>query len=135
MTRKSFGNTYTAGRVAHYTSHGVKLADPVDIADAFNNQFRDNYSQAIPSSSKWISGDAPTITPINSFSFTDTSVQYVLHNIRPNAAPGPDLVPGRILHQCATSLAPSLCSIFNLSASTDAWKKASVVPVFKKRDR
>ena len=63
----------------------------------------------------------------------------MLNNINPNKAPGPDGIHGKVLKNCATSLAQPLSILFNLSYRTgqipNEWKSANVVPVFKKGDK
>lgn len=54
------------------------------------------------------------------------------------ASSGPDEIPGSLLRNTTSEIAPSLCKLFNLSLSLGAvpadWKRASVSPVFKKDD-
>ena len=63
----------------------------------------------------------------------------MLNNINPNKAPGPDGIHGKVLKNCATSIAQPLSILFNLSYRTgqipNEWKSANVVPVFKKGDK
>ena len=51
---------------------------------------------------------------------------------------GPDEIPGSLLRNTASEIAPSVCKLFNLSLSRGAvstnWKGAYVSPVFKKDD-
>ena len=58
--------------------------------------------------------------------------------MNPNKAPGPDGMHGKVLKNCARSLAYPLSILYNLSFVTGCippdWKLASVVPVFKKGD-
>ncbi|ELU13520.1 hypothetical protein CAPTEDRAFT_113685, partial [Capitella teleta] len=56
-----------------------------------------------------------------------------------NTAFSPQDIPPIILKNCRLPLAPSLCIIFNVSIRCKTvpleWKKARVVPVFKKGDK
>jgi len=42
-------------------------------------------------------------------------VEAVLNSLDPNKATGPDEIPARILKETATTIAPSLCKLFNRS--------------------
>ena len=63
-------------------------------------------------------------------------VEAVLKSLDPNKATGPDEIPARILKETATTIAPSLCKLFNRSLGEgyilSGWKLADVVPVYKK---
>ena len=71
--------------------------------------------------------------------FQRDDVLSLLLNINSSKAAGPDGIHGRVLKNCAYSLAYPLSLLFNLSFSTGCippdWKLASVVPVFKKGDK
>ncbi|MCP4459602.1 MAG: reverse transcriptase family protein, partial [Cytophagales bacterium] len=63
----------------------------------------------------------------------------ILKSINPSKAAGPDSIHGKVLKNCARSLAYPLSILFNLSFSIGCipqdWKLALVVPVFKKGDK
>ena len=63
----------------------------------------------------------------------------LLNKINANKSPGPDGIHGKILKNCAISLAYPLSQLYNLSFKTgiipDQWKSANIVPVFKKDDK
>ena len=63
-------------------------------------------------------------------------LEAVLKSLDPNKATGPDEIPARILKKTATTIAPSLCKLFNRSLGEgyipSEWKLANVVPVYKK---
>jgi len=54
-----------------------------------------------------------------------------------NKAQGPDGIPPRVLKELHAQLANPLCVLFNKSIDSGIvpsdWKKANVVPIFKKR--
>ena len=60
-------------------------------------------------------------------------VEAVLKSLDPNKATGPDAISARILKETATTIAPSLCKLFNRSLGEgyipSEWKLANVVPV------
>jgi hypothetical protein len=66
-------------------------------------------------------------------------VEKLLKDIKPNKAQGPDNIPARILKEMATTIAPILTTIFQISLDTGTppsdWLKAHVVPIYKKNDR
>ena len=63
----------------------------------------------------------------------------LLSNLKPNKASGPDKIAARFLKKMASVLAQSLTLIFKASLAQgillDDWKKAFVIPVYKKGDR
>jgi ribonuclease P/MRP protein subunit RPP40 len=68
--------------------------------------------------------------------FTDEKVKQKLSALKPTAAPGPDGVWTRILHQLADILAKPLAIIFSKlfqeGVVPDIWRRAHVCPVYKK---
>ncbi|PFX13619.1 RNA-directed DNA polymerase from mobile element jockey [Stylophora pistillata] len=69
---------------------------------------------------------------------TIQEVLKALKNIDPSKACGPDQIPGRILRECSSEIAPSLTRLINISLRVGCvpqdWKRANVVPVYKKGD-
>ena len=59
--------------------------------------------------------------------------------IKPGKACGPDQIPNAVLKNCADTLAPALCDIFQRSTDTGVlptdWYRANVSAVFKKGDK
>jgi hypothetical protein len=59
----------------------------------------------------------------------------MLQKLRPTSAPGPDLIPPRILHTCCISIYKSLAALSRKSLSSgllpNKWKEANVIPVYK----
>ena len=68
--------------------------------------------------------------------FNTDKVRDILRNIDCNKAQGPDNIHGVILKTCANSLALPLSILFQLIYNTGIlpaeWKRANIVPVFKK---
>ena len=67
---------------------------------------------------------------------TQEDVAKQLSRTKPNKAPGPDGIPGRLLKECAAELGPALQPIFQQSIDVGevptSWKTSTVVPVPKK---
>ena len=66
-------------------------------------------------------------------------VHKLLMNLKTKKATRTDEIPAFILKAAATELAPALANLFQLSLDLGEipqdWREASVVPLFKKRDR
>jgi len=65
-------------------------------------------------------------------------VAQLLHNLDPQKATGPDNIPTRFLKMFAMELAPCLTLFYQASLEQGIvplnWKKAFVVPIYKKGD-
>ena len=63
----------------------------------------------------------------------------LLKNIKPFTASGPDGIPARLLKETAVEIAPAVTLLFQASVSQgkvpNQWKKAQIVPIFKKGSR
>lgn len=70
---------------------------------------------------------------------TEENVPKTLMKIKPNKASGLDKIPGKLLKDSATIVAPFLNLIFNSSLSKgifpNDWKNARVSPIYKSGDR
>ena len=66
-------------------------------------------------------------------------MRKLLQKTNPRKTSGPDMIPVRLLKECAEELAPILAINFNKSLQTgtvpDDWKSANVYAVFKKGQR
>ncbi|CAB4041278.1 Hypothetical predicted protein, partial [Paramuricea clavata] len=76
------------------------------------------------------------LTTISDLTLTEGEVRYVLRNLDEEKATGPDKIPAVLLKNCAASIAPSLCELFNKSLSSgqlpSEWKLSNVCPIPKK---
>ena len=75
----------------------------------------------------------------NELHLIQTSIEEAtkeLKTINPSKAYGPDQIPGRLLKECTSEMAPSLTRLINLSLRVGCvpkdWKCANIVPVLKK---
>ncbi|CAB3995716.1 Hypothetical predicted protein [Paramuricea clavata] len=75
------------------------------------------------------------LTTISDLTLTEGEVRYVLRNLDEEKATGPDKIPAVLLKNCAASIAPSLCELFNKSLSSgqlpSEWKLSNVCPIPK----
>ena len=113
---------------------------PEEIADIFHNYFTSVFSVLQEDKVNNGAGKFPAAEP----PFSDIvlrvgEVEAVLKPPDPNKATGPDEIPARILKETATTIAPSLCKLFNRSLGEgyipSEWKLANVVPVYKKDEK
>ena len=107
-------------------------SNPKEQCELFNEFFYKQFSDP----SKYdinIDFDNDHLFDIN---FSTDKIYNLLLNINPNKAQGPDLIHGKILKKCATSLRYPLSQLFKLSYNTGKipsdWKLANVVPIHKK---
>ena len=65
-----------------------------------------------------------------------TKVEALRTNLNTYKSPRPDLIPPRILKECAKELEPSLCALLNISFSSgqlpSGWKLVNITPIHKK---
>ena len=106
--------------------------DPLGQAHLFNDHFYEQFSDA---SAYDIDIDYMNDNLFD-VDFCHRKIRNLLSNINSNKACGPDLIHGKILKNCAVSLAFPLSLLFKLSYNTGVvpreWKLAHVVPVHKK---
>ena len=76
---------------------------------------------------------------MNKIQVSRSGVLKLLSNLKIHKATGPDGIPGRLLKLCANELASPFTLLFQVSLDTGTipqdWKKAKIVPVFKKGDK
>ena len=119
--------------------HGNNLIqDPKTKANLFNDHFCQVFSKPDPSPN-------PTnnIKPINNSMSKITvnrfGVLKLLNNINENKATGPDEIPGRLLKTCANEICDVLTLMYQSSLDQGCipndWKKANIVPVYKKGNK
>ena len=126
---KSTSNSHRIPELVGYS--GTYRSSHIDQANLFNNFFSDQFS--CPSSY-----DINIDYSNNNFDidFDANDIHNYLRNLDPNKAPGPDQIHGKVLKNCAKSLALPLQILFRTSYYTciipEDWKLANVVPVYKK---
>lgn len=117
------------------------ITDPAAIAEHFNDFYAGSFTQDA-------AGDcnsnctahcsvvhADLVNHISTIDITPEMVYSILSSLNVSKSAGPDLIPNRILKECAGSLAAPLCRLFNKSLSLgrlpSEWKSANVTPLFK----
>ncbi|MCP4461126.1 MAG: hypothetical protein GY816_24360, partial [Cytophagales bacterium] len=123
-------------RIPETVYHGSRFRSNLsDQANLFNNYFYDQFSD-----------DSSYDIDINYYDdqfsdlrFDGHDVFLILKAINTSKAAGPDGIHGKVLKNCAGSLAYPLSILFNVSFATGCipaeWKAALVVPVHKKGDK
>lgn len=105
-----------------------------DKAEILNNFFT-NQTKLDDSNSNLPLFQAPSHEILDSILITDEDVREAIGNLKPNKAPGPDLISPKLLKEGIQQLTVPLRKLFNLSLAkkkfpTD-WKKANVTAVHK----
>ena len=116
---------------------GYLHSDTASKASILNQQFQSVYTREDLSTLPDL-GQSPH-PPMNNIVVHERGVLKLLKGLRPFKATGPDEIPAFILKQAATSLAPYLTRIFQLSLDhgkiPDEWRTANIVPIYKKGDK
>ena len=109
-----------------------------DKADILNRQYQSVFTQEDPDT-QVPDPDGKPYPDMNNIYVSEDGVRKLLQKSNPRKATGPDMIPARLLKECAEELAPILAIIYNKSIQTgkvpDDWKKANVSAVFKKGQR
>ena len=112
------------------------FSDNTSKANILNNQFSSVFTTDDDCSTMFDGHPYPAIPTIQ----IDTlGVTSLLSNLDPHKAPGPDGIPPRLLKETSSSIAPVLTLIYKASLNQGKlpsdWKRAFVVPIFKKGSR
>ena len=113
--------------------HTSPEAKATALNDQFVSVFTAEQTDTVPDLGSSPFPDMPTIN------ITANGVHKCLKNLKVNKATGPDDISARVLKECAAELAPMLSFIFQQSIKCGEvphdWRRANVVPIFKKGDR
>jgi hypothetical protein len=113
---------------------GKEESDPKQLCEIFNNYFSSVFNNKNYDT-------LPDITiehdpELGDLALTEEEVSKELSKLNPAKAPGPDGLSTRVLKECKEDLKTPITKLFNTSLRTgklpSEWKKANVVPVFKK---
>ena len=109
-----------------------------DKADILNRQYQSVFTHEDPESSI-PDPEGDPFPAMKDITVNEEGVRKLLQKSNPQKASGPDMIPARLLKECADDLAPILALIFNKSLQSgtvpDDWKTANVSAVFKKGQR
>ena len=116
---------------------GQILSEDIDKAEALNNYFCSVFTR-----------DEEDFVPdligvrfpnIDEITISAEGVRTLLSKLDPYKAEGPDGIPARFLREVAFEMAPALTLVYQASINQSKlpkdWKKARIVPIFKKGDR
>ena len=111
---------------------------PNQKANALNRQFSSVFS---PASNSVPDLGPPKFDKMPDIVISETGVQKLLRNLKPNKAPGPDNIQAKFLKETAEDLAPALTCLYQASLAQTKipsdWRHARVAPIYKsgKNDR
>ena len=113
---------------------------PKEKAELFNSYFCSVFRLAKVSSNHDPSPPSLGLSAeLSDITVSEDEVACYLSSLDPTKASGPDGIPCRILRECRSAIAPSLCLHFNQSLSTGSvpceWKSADVTPIHKKGNK
>lgn len=114
--------------------------DQKEIAENFAKQFHSVFQKADTT------GASPTLpqncyspAEINEITFTPEKVKIALESLKVDSSPGPDQIPAVFLSKCCQSLCKPLSivmnNILNSGDFPEIWKKAVVIPIYKKGNK
>ena len=135
--------TYIKGKTSENTgvadlTNGNKIVhDPKTKADLLNDQFSSVFSKPDPTTT--VPPTKSHIPIMKDIKVTRAGVLKLLLSLKEHKATGPDGIPGRLLKFCANEIADSFTLLFQASLEQGTvpkdWKKAKIVPVFKKGEK
>ena len=123
--------------IAPLVFNGTTHCDSSIKAKILNEYFTSVFTPPSPTTFAPMEGQhIPDIEPI----YIDTNgVTELLQKLKPHKATGPDEIPAYLLKETSNEMAPILTFIFQASLLQSSvpsdWKKANIVPLFKKGDR
>lgn len=120
-------------------SDGQMTRTDEDTAQVFNNFFISVFNKDDAENLNPKSVTTRTIHNLNSFNITLESIQNVFMSLPPFSSPGPDGIQNVLLKEGGTCLLLAVKNFFSHIISDGLlpmeWKKATVVPIFKKGTR
>ena len=123
--------------VSHLKDGNLMHSDPKSKANILNRQFASVFTNEDQSDLPDL-GSSPHPT-MDDITVSCEGVAKLLRNLKAHKAAGPDGLPARLLKETASEIAPAVTLLFQASIDQGSvpstWKKAMVVPLFKKGSR
>ena len=117
------------------SNDGLTYSDPTSKANILNNQFSSVFNSNEPDHNIKPMGDN-SFPDINTINISENGVLKLLQGLQIHKATGPDGLPARLLKGVGAYIAPVFTVFFQASIDQGVipkeWKKADVVPIFKK---
>ncbi|XP_052693771.1 uncharacterized protein LOC128172041 [Crassostrea angulata] len=114
---------------------GDGLTDPTTKASILNNQFSSVFNSNEPVNNIKSMG-SETHPAMNCINISEAGVNKLIQSLQIHKATGADGIPARLLRFLGADLAPVLTVFFQASINQGVipkeWKRANVVPIFKK---
>lgn len=108
-----------------------------EIAEVLNNYFA-NQSNIEDSQADLPELAAPSYPLLQSIEITENDVKDAITSLKPNKAPGPNLVSPKLFKEAINEIAKPLKNLFKLSLMLkrfpDPWKRANLTAIHKKDD-
>lgn len=116
------------------------ISQDSEIVELLNDKFKSVFTVEDESTLTALHHQSVTEHEISDIGIiNDKEVLGYIRKIRPNKSEGPDGIYARLLRECETEVAHPLALIFSKSLAETSipldWKRANVVPVYKKGDK
>jgi hypothetical protein len=138
-------NNKRSPMISEIIHNGTNYTDKTDIANAFNEYFSNigmNLANELPSNNNLtVSQFMDKLTPQSIFlsPVDEPEIKEEINKLKLGKSPGFDGLNPKLLKSISHVITPVLAHIFNMSFSNgsypSAFKKAKVIPLFKKGDR
>jgi hypothetical protein len=135
---KSIMGNNKASTYPSLTSHGEIFSTDEEKATLFNETFLETSRLNAPPG-ELLDAEPYTDQELENITIKEQDVKDILSTLNVNKAYGPDNLSPRIIKETGDTLVTVLTRIFNLSLAKGVfpklWKKANVLPIFKKAEQ
>ena len=108
-------------------------------AELFNSFFAKQSSLISNSSEIPLNLHFTTKKRLDALNFSNNDIEKIIQNLDPNKAHGHDKISIQMIKSCGKSICKPLNLTFNQCIDTSSfkleWKKANIVPIYKKGDK